>query len=103
GTVVGDQQSWHRGQVEPDSDAVAGDARLGDLEQRAADAVAVADADLVVGKALDGEVLAELPVAEVVAPELALPVAVGLDLVDEHRPVLAARSQPVCRRLPPTH
>ena len=71
-------------------DAVAGDARLGDLEQRAADPVAVADADLVVGQPLDREVLAELPVDEVVAAQLALPVAVGVELVDEHRPLLAA-------------
>ena len=71
-------------------DAVAGDARLGDLEDGGADPVAVADADLVVAEALDGEVLAELPVDEVAAAELALPVPVGLDLVDEHGALLAA-------------
>ena len=58
--VVGDEQRRHRRLVHPDADAVARHARLGDLEQRPADAVAVADADLVVGEALDGEVLAEL-------------------------------------------
>ena len=79
----------------PDADPVARHARLGDLEQRLADPVAVADADLVVGEALDREVLAELAVGEVVAPELALPVAVGVDLVDEHRAVLAAVRAPV--------
>jgi hypothetical protein len=36
------------------------------------------------------EVLAELPVHEVASSEFALPVAIGLDLVDEHRPLLAA-------------
>ena len=55
-----------------------------------ADPVAVADADHVVGQALDGEVLPELPGDEVVAPQLALPVAVGIELVDEHRAHLAA-------------
>ena len=59
-------------------------------KQRGADPVAVADADLVVAQPLDGEVLAELPVDEVVSSELALPVAVGLDLVDEDRSLLAA-------------
>ena len=39
---------------------------------------------------LDGEVLAELPVDEIVAFELALPVAIGVELVDEHRALLAA-------------
>ena len=61
-----------------------------DLEHRAADPVPVADAHLVVGQSLDGEVLAELAVTEVVAAELLLPVAVRVHLVDEHRALLAA-------------
>jgi hypothetical protein len=76
--------------VHPQPDAVAGDARLGDLEQRPADPEAVADADVLVREALDGEVLAELPEHEVAAPELALPIAIGLVLVDEDGPLLAA-------------
>ena len=88
--VVRDEQRRHRGLVHPDPDAEARHAGLGDLESRLADAVAVADADLVVGEALDREVLAELAVGEVVASELPLPVAVGIDLVDEHRAMLAA-------------
>jgi hypothetical protein len=40
---------------------MSGDPGLGDLEQRRADRVAVADTDLLVGQAVDGEVLAELP------------------------------------------
>ena len=95
GAVVRDQQRGHRGLAHPDADAVAGHARLGDLEERLADAVAVADADLVVGEPVDGEVLAELAVDEVVASELALPVPVGLDLVDEHRAMFAAVREPV--------
>ena len=71
-------------------DAVAGDARLGDLEDGVADPVAVADAHLVVAEPVDGEVLAELSVDEVVSAELAFPVPVRVDLVDEHRALLAA-------------
>ena len=41
-----------------------------DLEDGGADPEAIADADLGVGESFDGEVLAELPVHEVVAPEL---------------------------------
>ena len=55
-----------------------------------ADLVTVADADLVVAEPFDGEVLAELSVDEVVACELAFPVPIGLDLIDEHRSLLAA-------------
>src|SRR5262249_6890985 len=67
-------------------------ARLGHFEQGAADLVAVADAHLVVGQAFDGEVLAELAVAEVGAAQLLFPVAIGFDLVDEDRTMLAAMS-----------
>jgi hypothetical protein len=81
--------------MHPDADAVARHPRLGDLEERAADAVAVADADLVVLQPLDREVLAELPIAEVVAAELALPIPVGAQLIDEDRAMLAAVRQAV--------
>ena len=47
----------------PHRDAEAGDPRLGDLELRLADDVPVADADLVVGQAVDSEILAERAVA----------------------------------------
>ena len=63
---------------------------MGHLEDRAADLVAIADAHLVVAEPFDGEVLAELPVHEVVSAELAFPVPIRLDLVDEHRTLLAA-------------
>src|SRR5207253_1879043 len=76
--------------VHADPDAVAGDAGLRDLEDGGADLVTVADADLVVAEPCDGEVLAELSVDEVVASELAFPGSIGLDLVDEHRALLAA-------------
>ena len=53
GAMVGDEQRGHGRLVHPDPDAIAGHAWLGDLEQRRADAEAVADADLVVGEAFD--------------------------------------------------
>ena len=90
--VVCHQQRRYPGIVHPDADPVAGNARLAHLEDRAADLVAIADADHVVGETLDGEVLPELPVDEVVPVELALPVLVGVELVDEHRALLAAVS-----------
>src|SRR5262245_22143355 len=95
GSMVRDEQRRHARVVHPDSDAVAGDARLSDLEDGAADLVAVANADLVVTQAVDREVLAELAVDEVVSTKLAFPVAVGVDLVHEHGALLAAVSGPV--------
>src|SRR5215213_9528480 len=88
--VVGDEQGGNPRVVHADPDAVTGDAGLADLEDGGADPVAVADADLVVTEPVDREVLAELPVDEVVASELAFPVPIGVDLVDEHGALLAA-------------
>lgn len=84
------QQRGQLGFAEAHADAVAGDARLGDLELGLADAVPVTDADLVVEQAVHGEVLAEPAVAEVVPAEVPLPVPVRLDLVDEYGPLLTA-------------
>src|SRR3546814_1584990 len=68
----------------------SGDARLGHFEQSAADAVAVANAHLLVGQAVDGEVLPELAIGEIVSTKLALPIAIGVDLIDEDGSLLAA-------------
>jgi hypothetical protein len=76
-TVLGDKKVGHFRFVEPQPDPEAGDPRLGDLENRAADPVPVADADLIVGQPLYGEVLPELPVGEVIPAQLLLPVLVG--------------------------
>ncbi len=94
------QQRGHARLVHPDADAIAGDARLGDLEQGAADPVAIADKDAVVGQAFDREVLAELAVDEVAPSELLLPVAVGFDLVDEDRAALAAVAGEIALAVP---
>ena len=90
GPPVADQQCGHLRLAESKADTVAGDSRLGDLELRFADAVPVADADLVVSEAVDGEVLAELTVAEVVSAEVLLPVLIGLDLIHQDGSLLAA-------------
>jgi hypothetical protein len=63
---------------------------LGDLELGLADAVAVADAHLVVGQPVHGEVLPEVPPAQIGAVQVLTPVLVGPGLVDHHRALLAA-------------
>ena len=88
--AVRDEQRGDARVVHAEPDAVAGDARLGDLEDGGADPVPVADAHLVVAQPLDREVLAELSVDEVASSELTFPVPVRVDLVDEHRALLAA-------------
>ena len=90
GPVVADQQGGQFRLAEPQAHPVAGDAGLGDLELGLADAVPVPDADLVVGQAVNGEVLPEMAVVKVVAPEMPRPVPVGVGLVDQDGPLLAA-------------
>jgi hypothetical protein len=65
------------------------------LESSGADLVPVADADLIVAKSFDSEILVELTVDEVVSAELAFPVPIGVDLVDEHGALLAAVPRPI--------
>jgi hypothetical protein len=59
-------------------------------EQSAADPVAIANAHLLVGQAVDGKVFSELSIGEIVSTELALPIVIGVDLIDEDGSVLAA-------------
>src|SRR3984957_4029924 len=80
---AGCQQCRHPRLVHPDTNAIAGHARLSDLEQCAADLITVADANGIVGQSFDREVLAELSVDEVRAIDVVLPVAIGFDLADE--------------------
>src|SRR5882672_7833328 len=80
---AGCQQSRHPRLVHPNADAITGNARLADLEQGAADLVAVADAHCVVGQSFDREVLAELSMDEVGPLQLLLPIAIRFDLIDE--------------------
>ena len=76
--------------VHPDTEPVAGDARLRHLEQRASNPIVVADAHLCVGQAIDREILAELTIGEVGAAKLSLPIAVRIDLINKDRAMLAA-------------
>src|SRR5207344_1041566 len=83
------QQRRHPGLVHPNADAVAGNARLRDLEQCAADLITVADAHGIVGQSFDRKVLAELSVNEVGPPQLILPVTIRVDLIGEDGALLA--------------
>src|ERR1051325_8004873 len=78
---AGCQQCRHPGFVHPNADAIAGNARLSDLEQCAADLITVADAYGIVGQSFDREVLAELSMDEAGPLQLLLPIAIRFDLV----------------------
>src|SRR5262249_21117263 len=71
------------------ANAIAGNTRLSDFEQRASDPIPVADAHDIVGQSFDRKVLAELSVHEVRPLQLHLPMAIRFDLVDEDCTLLA--------------
>src|SRR5262249_22809576 len=85
GPVMLDQRRVHT-----DSNPVAGHSWLRHFEQRAANPITIANADLVVRQSVHREVLAELSKHEVLSPELPFPITIGIDLIDEDGPVLAA-------------
>src|SRR5580698_5160553 len=66
GALVGNEQTGHTRVTHANANPVAGDSRLAYLKQGTANAVTIADADLVVSKTLDGQILAELTVLEVI-------------------------------------
>jgi hypothetical protein len=92
------KQGRHARFIHADANAVAGYARLGHFEYCITDTVSIADADLVIGKTFNGEVFAELAKTEVVAPKKALPVVIGIHLVDEDGALLSTMTREI--RLP---
>ncbi len=90
--VVRHQQGRHAGIVHPNSHPVAGHPGLCHLEEGAANPVAIADAYLAVGEPIDGKVLAELSPDEVLSPELLLPIAIGIGLINEDCSLFASVS-----------
>ena len=88
--VMGHEQRWHTRLIHADADAVAGHAWLRYFEFSTTDAVAIADADLVIRKSLDGEVFSELAESKIVAAQEAFPVTVRIHLVDEYGAMLPA-------------
>src|SRR5580704_16497135 len=80
---AGCQQCRHPRLVHPNANAIAGNAWLSDLEQRAADLITVADANSIVEQSFDREVLAKLSVDEVRPFQLLLPEVIRFDLVNE--------------------
>jgi hypothetical protein len=95
GTVTRGQERRHKRLIGPNANAVTGNSRLSDFEERAPDPIPVADAHHVIGQSFDGEILAVLSgllqVAQVGPVQVLLPVAIGLGLIHEdgslHAPV----------------
>lgn len=66
-----------------DANSVAGDARLGHLEEGVSDPISIADANLVVREALHREVFAELAKRKILTSKLFFPISIATDLIHE--------------------
>src|SRR5216683_6763614 len=96
GSTVRDGQCGHLRLAHADADPIAGNARLRHFKHGGPDPIAITDAHLFVGQPVDGKILPELPIAEVASAELALPIAIGVDLVNKDGPTLAASRNAAC-------
>jgi hypothetical protein len=84
------EQGWHTRFIHAEADAVACYAGLRHFKFSTTDAVAIANADLVIRKTFDGKVFSELAESKIVAVQKALPVMVRVHLVDEYGAMLPA-------------
>src|SRR5207244_11908121 len=79
------KQGWHTRFIHADTDAIASHARLCHFKHRITDAISITDANLVIKKPFDGEVLPELAESKIVAAKELFPVMVGIHLIDKYR------------------
>jgi hypothetical protein len=98
-SVMRYEQGCHPRFIHANADAVARYARLCYFKFSTTDAVSIADAHLVVRKSLDGEVFSELAESKIVAAQKALPVMVGIHLVDEYGAVLPSVTREIGLRI----
>lgn len=87
--MMRDDKGCHLRVVHSNPEPVTGDARLGYFKDRAADAVSISNADLIIRKAFDGEIFPELSVFEIVAAQHFLPISISVELIDHHGTLLA--------------
>jgi hypothetical protein len=96
GPVMCHEQGWHTGLVHADAHSVAGYTRLRHFKYRVTDAVAVTDTDFCVEKPLNRKVLSKLAESEIPAAQKALPIVIGIHLVDKYGAMLAAMPSQIC-------
>ena len=87
---MGNKECRYLRVIHSDADAIAGDPRLRHLEECAPDSVAISNADLIIGKTIDGEILTELAILKVLPLQLLLPVTVGVELIHHQGAMLSA-------------
>jgi hypothetical protein len=85
---MGYQQSWHSRLIHANTDAVARYSRLRHFKYGITNAVAIADADFVIGKSVNCEVFSELAIGKVITSEKIFPVVIGVHLINKNGALL---------------
>jgi len=98
-SVMCHEQGCHPWFIHADTDAVARHAWLRYFKYRTTDAVSIADADLVIKKSLNREVLSELPVDEVITSEKMFPVVIGVHLINKNGALLSTMTGEIGLRI----
>jgi hypothetical protein len=93
------EQGCHPRFIHANAHAVARYARLCHFEYRIANAVAIANRDLVIRKLLNSEVLSELAEDEVVTSEKAFPVVIGIHLINKNGALLPTMTGEIALRI----
>ena len=93
------EQGRHPRFIHPNADAVAGYARLCRFEYRVTNAVAIANADLVISKSLNSKVFSELAEDKVITSEKAFPVVIGLHLINKNGALLPTMTAEIALRI----
>ena len=87
-SVMRYEQGWHPRFIHANANAIARYTRLCHFKYRIANAVAIANADLVIRKSLNSEVFSELAEDEVFTSEKPLPVLIGVHLINKNGALL---------------
>jgi hypothetical protein len=89
------EQGRHPRVIHANTDAVARHSWLRHFKYSTTNAVAIANADLVIGKSIHSEIFSELAEAEVITPEKTLPVVIGVHLINKHCPLLSTMTREI--------
>jgi hypothetical protein len=82
------EQGWHPRFIHANTDAVARNARLRRFKYRVTNAISIANTDLTVSEPFNSKVFSELAEDKVVASEEALPVVIGIHLINKNGALL---------------
>src|SRR5579862_6513035 len=98
-SVMFHEQSRHPRFIHANADAVAGHTRLRHFKNCVTNAVAIPNADLVIGKPFNSEVFSELAEDEIFASKQTFPVLIGASLINKNGALLPTMTSQIALRI----